>query len=337
MQLITPKNTNEPARITSSRDPLRLVIWAAGIILAVIATARGPDASVLAARATAGPFATLAAIILASVLADRLGAFRILASRLIPARGPKITSAAAVLALTALLSALVNLDVAVLVAMPVALRTALRRGLPAGRLAVAVAVIANAASFLLPTSNITNLLLLGRVPLTTPAYLTGSWLPWILVTAVTLAPLAWWTAHAPAGQARAVAAGPSARALLDLMPMFLIASGIRALLGTGLALHGSFTGQLAAGTMLACAVSNLPAAAAILPAGTPGLWAAILATTIGPNLLITGSVATLITRRIARQGGARLTAWQFSAIGIALIPAQLAAATLGLHVTGVLH
>jgi hypothetical protein len=108
----------------------------------------------------------------------------------------------------------------------------------------------------------------------------------------------------------------------DLVPMFLIAAGIRALLGTSLALHGSFTSQLAHGTIVACAVSNLPAAAAILPAGAPRLWAAILATTIGPNLLITGSVATLITRRIARDAGARLTAWQFSAIGAALIPAS---------------
>lgn len=124
--------------------------------------------------------------------------------------------------------------------------------------------------------------------------------------------------------------------MLDLIPLYLIAAGIRALLGTSLALHGSFTSQLAHGTILACAVSNLPAAAAILPAGAPGLWAAILATTIGPGLLITGSVATLITRRIARDAGARLTAWQFSAIGAALVPAQLAAATLGLHITGAL-
>lgn len=119
--------------------------------------------------------------------------------------------------------------------------------------------------------------------------------------------------------------------------MFLIASGVRALLGTGLALHGSFPGQLADGAMLACAASNLPAAAAILPAGAPVLCAAILATTVGSNLFITGSVATLISRRIARDGGARLTAWRFSAIGLALVPAQLAAATLGLHITGVLR
>ena len=123
--------------------------------------------------------------------------------------------------------------------MPLALRAARRRGLSADRLAVAVAAMANTASFLLPTSNITNLLLLGRVPLATAAYLSDSWLPWILVTAVTFelfGPLAWWAANAQPGQARAVAAGPSARAVLDLVPMFLIASGIRALLGTGLAL-----------------------------------------------------------------------------------------------------
>jgi hypothetical protein len=45
---------------------------------------------------------------------------------------------------------------------PVALTTARRQGLSADRLVVAVAVMANAASFLLPTSNITSLLLLGQ-------------------------------------------------------------------------------------------------------------------------------------------------------------------------------
>jgi arsenical pump membrane protein len=353
-----------------------MIIWAAGVVLAVIAAALGPGATAAAARATAGPFVTLAAIILASALAGRAGAFQALAGLLIPVRGPRVAAATGVLALTAVLSALVNLDVAVVVAMPVALRAAARRGLPADRLAVAVAVVANAASFLLPTSNVTNLLLLGRVPLSTPAYLQDSWLPWILVTAITVGPLAMWAAHADPAPARAVTSAredpsvrsraparedpsarskaparedpsarskaparedPSARAVLDLVPMFLIASAIRALLGPGLALHDGFTGQLAGGTMLACAAGNLPAAAAMVPAGPEGLWAAILAATIGPNLLVTGSVATLIARRIARDGGAGLGAGRFSAVGAVLVPAQLAAAVLGLHVTGALR
>jgi arsenical pump membrane protein len=255
---------------------------------------------------------------------------------LIPARGTRVVSAAAVLVLTALLSGLVNLDVAVVAATPIALQAASRHGLSAGRLAVAVAMTANAASFLLPTSNVTNLLLLSRVPTATLAYLGGSWLPWLLVTAITAGPLAWWAAAGATPAAPAVTAGPSARAVFDLVPMFLLASAIRALLGTGLALHGSFPRQLTTGALLAAAVNNMPAAAAILPAGTPGLWAAILATTIGPDLLIAGSVATLITRRIARDHQVRLSAWQFTAIGLMLVPAQLAAATLGLHLTGVL-
>ena len=188
--------------------------------------------------------------------------------------------------------------------MPVALQAACRHGLSAGRLAVAVAMTANAASFLLPTSNITNLLLLGRVPTATLAYLSNSWLPWILVTAITAGPLAWWAGKAPTCQVHGVSAGPLARAVSDLVPMFLLVSAIRALLRTRLALHGSFTGQLTTGALLAATTNNLPAAAAILPAGTPALWAAILATTIGPDLLVTGSVATLITRRIARDGDA---------------------------------
>jgi arsenical pump membrane protein len=294
-----------------------------------------PHAAAIAAAATARPFATLAAIILASALAGRIGAFQVLARALIPARGATTLAAAAILTFTTLLSALVNLDVAVVVAMPVALRAAQRQGLPAGRLAVAVAMTANATSFLLPTSNITNLLLLSRMSASTPAYLSHSWLPWILVTAITVAPLAWWAGTAATSTAHAVTAGPSPRAVSDLVPMFLLASAIRALLGTGLTLHGSFTGQLAGEALLASAVSNLPAAAATVPAGTPGLWAAILATTVGPGLLVTGSVATLIARRIAHDGNTRLSAWQFTAIGLALVPAQLAAATLGLHLTGV--
>ena len=119
--------------------------------------------------------------------------------------------------------------------------------------------------------------------------------------------------------------------------MFLAASAIRAILAGGITLHGGLVGQLATGTALACAVSNLPAAAAIRPSGTAGLWAAVLPTTIGPNLLVTGSVATLICRRIARDADTALRAWQFTAVGAALLPAQLAAAVIGLHPTGALH
>lgn len=121
------------------------------------------------------------------------------------------------------------------------------------------------------------------------------------------------------------------------MPMFLIASAIRAILAGGLTLRGGTTAQLALGAAIAAAVSNLPAAAALHPAGALGLWAAILATAIGPNLIITGSVATVICRRVTRDAGATFKARQFSAAGSALLPAQFAVAMLGLHITGALR
>jgi Na+/H+ antiporter NhaD/arsenite permease-like protein len=310
-------------------------LWVAGAALIAAAAALRPVAVLAAAAATVGSFATLAAIIGGSVLAERAGLFRLLARILIPRGAPRPAAAVAILVFTALLSALANLDVAVVVATPLALQAARRQRLPAARLAVAMAITANAASFLLPTSNITSLLLLGRHPMTAAAYLGRSWLPWLLVAAVTIGALGVWLARSGPGRpAASIQAGLSARAVIDLVPMFLAASAIRAILAGGIALHGSLLRQLAASTALACAVSNLPAAAAIRPSGTAGLWAAVLATTIGPNLLITGSVATLICRRIARDAGTALRVWQFSAVGGLLLPAQLAAALLGLHVTG---
>jgi Na+/H+ antiporter NhaD/arsenite permease-like protein len=334
----TSEKPEVSARITSLRDRLPALLWAAAVILAAVAACLRPEALPPAARATLGPFATLAAIIAGSVLADRLGVFGVLASLLIRDRAPRAVAAASVLAFTAVVSGLVNLDVAAVVAMPVALRAAGRHRIGAGRLAAAVAVTANAASFLLPTSNITSLLLLGRVPLPTLAYVRGSWLAWLLVVAVTVGSLSLWLARdSPGPQARDASARPSVRAALDLVPMFAAASAIRAILAAGLTLRGGLAAQLAAGTALASALNNLPAAAALRPAGTTGLWAAVLATAIGPGLLLTGSVATLICRRIARDAGAALRAWQYTAIGAVLVPAQFAAATAGLYLTGALH
>jgi Na+/H+ antiporter NhaD/arsenite permease-like protein len=276
------------------------------------------------------------------VLAGRLGVFRALATLLIPGQAPRAAAAASVLAFTALVSGLVNLDVAVVVAMPVALEAARRHHLHAERLAVAVAITANAASFLLPTSNITSLLLLDREPLPALSYLQGSWLAWLLVTAVTVGSLAGYLAAAGPAPARvsdapAADATPSGRAALDLIPMFAAASAIRAILAAGITLRGGLAVQLAAGSVLASAVNNLPAAAALHPAGTAGRWAAILAAAIGPGLLLTGSVATLICRRIARDAGATLSALLFTAVGALLVPAQFAAAVAGLHLTGALR
>lgn len=323
------------ARITSHAR-LPVLLWAAAVILTAAAACWRSTALLPAARVTLGPFATLVAIIAGSALASRLGVFHALARLLIRDRMPRVLAAAALLGFTAALSGLVNLDVAVVVAMPVAMQAAVNHRMPAERVAVAVAITANASSFLLPTANITSLLLLGRTALSAFAYLRGSWAAWLLVTVITVGPLSAWLAHAGPAAVCATGDRSTLRSALDLMPMFLAASAIRALLTHGIALRASFVGQFAAGAALAAGLNNLPAAAAIHLAGPVAPWSAILAMAIGPDLLITGSVATLICRRIARDAETTLGAWQFTAIGSALIPAQFAAASLGLHITGAL-
>jgi Na+/H+ antiporter NhaD/arsenite permease-like protein len=224
----------------------------------------------------------------------------------------------------------------VVVAMPVALRVAHRTGMAASSLAVAVALTANATSFLLPTSNLTSLLVLSRSPMSPSTFLEDSWVAWLLVTVLTIAALA-----AVAGRRREDASPDAGErgasrmpVLVDLIPMFVAASAIRALLGTALVLTGGPIQQIAAGSLLAAGVNNLPAAAAVHAVGATGHWIAVLAMALGPNLLLTGSVASLICRQMAHEGQARFGVGTFTMLGTALLPIQLLVAFAGLMLTG---
>jgi arsenical pump membrane protein len=124
--------------------------------------------------------------------------------------------------------------------------------------------------------------------------------------------------------------------MLDLVPLFIAATALRALLRAGISLPGPFPLQTATGAAIAAAANNMPTAAALHAIGPSGLWAAILSAAIGPNLLLWGSVATLICRRIARDGGTDLSPGRFTALGSVLVPVQLTVAFAGLHLTGAL-
>jgi Na+/H+ antiporter NhaD/arsenite permease-like protein len=326
-----------PAKILAGRDPVRCMVWAGTLVLAGLALIVRPKFAWQAAHETAMPFLTLAAIIATAALADRIGAFGLLARVMNPGTSSPVVAVAGVLLFTAALSGLVNLDVAVVVALPVALTVAGRTRMSAGWLAAAVAVTANATSFLLPTSNITTLLVLSSTSDVQVSYVRDSWVAWVLVTVVTAGLLSVVVArHGSGGTPTATARGPRLVAVIDLLPMFLAAAAIRDLLLTGVVLRGSFIEQVAFGSVFGAAANNLPAAAAVHVTGPTGLWAAVLAMSIGPNLLITGSVATLICRRIARDSGVTLDARTFMALGVLLVPIQLAVGYAGLQCTGAL-
>ncbi len=97
--------------------------------------------------------------------------------------------------------------------------------------------------------------------------------------------------------------------------------------GAALAVISNFMNNLPAG---------LIASHAILHAKPPQLVtsALLIGVDIGPNLSITGSLATILWLTALRRGGQEVTFWQFLKIGVMVMPSALLLALAGLLLTG---
>ena len=86
--------------------------------------------------------------------------------------------------------------------------------------------------------------------------------------------------------------------------------------------------------VLANLVNNLPAVLVLLPAlaaaGTPALLAGLLGVNLGPNLTYTGSLATLLWRRVLREREAEPPLGEFLRLGAITVPPILVLATVAL-------
>jgi arsenical pump membrane protein len=94
--------------------------------------------------------------------------------------------------------------------------------------------------------------------------------------------------------------------------------------------------------ILANLINNLPAVLVLLPlviaAGPGAVLAVLIGVNIGPNLTYTGSLATLLWRRILRQHGTDPSLRDFTVLGLLTVPTGLVLAVLalwtGLHLFG---
>jgi arsenical pump membrane protein len=94
--------------------------------------------------------------------------------------------------------------------------------------------------------------------------------------------------------------------------------------------------------VLANVCNNLPAVLVLLPLAAPSgagaILAVLLGVNIGPNLTYTGSLATLLWRRILRRHGLAPDLGEFTRLGLLTVPAGLVVAVLalwaGLHLAG---
>jgi arsenical pump membrane protein len=151
----------------------------------------------------------------------------------------------------------------------------------------------------------------------------------------------------PAGLARAASVPFLLFVLsLGLVVAALLANGLGAALAHVLP-HGSSLPALLAVAALAAAtanlVNNLPAVLVLLAAltqaaGAGPVLAVLIGVNIGPNLTYAGSLATLLWRRLLADRDHEPDLGEFTRLGLATVPAGLAAATvtlwLALRLTG---
>jgi arsenical pump membrane protein len=129
--------------------------------------------------------------------------------------------------------------------------------------------------------------------------------------------------------------------------LFVLSLGIVVQAVTGNGLGGALRPLVPAGTSLtallgvaalaaalANVINNLPAVLILLPlaapAGPGAILAVLLGVNIGPNLTYTGSLATLLWRRVLRQHGSGPSLWEFTRLGLLTVPAGLVIGVLAL-------
>lgn len=105
-----------------------------------------------------------------------------------------------------------------------------------------------------------------------------------------------------------------------------LASALGPLIPAGTSLPALLmTAALAA--LLANVINNLPAVLALLPlvahSGAGAILAVLLGVNIGPNLTYTGSLATLLWRRVWHQHGSGPSLGEFTRLGLLTVPAGL--------------
>jgi arsenical pump membrane protein len=84
------------------------------------------------------------------------------------------------------------------------------------------------------------------------------------------------------------------------------------------------TAGVAAGS--AIVVNNLPAAVALSAHAPAHPRALLVGLDLGPNLAVTGSLSAVLWLRVAGAAGARPSALRYSLLGLAVVPASMAAA-----------
>jgi arsenical pump membrane protein len=149
------------------------------------AVALRPSDAADAAAQDWSPFVLVAGLLLIGLVADGDGLFEAAGHRLATAAPGIVTLYAGSVLLVSAVTATLNLDTSVAFVTPVLVHTARNRGRGEPALLYGCLLLSNAASLLLPGSNLTNLIVLGHLHLTGGQFAAHMWLAWLGAVAVT--------------------------------------------------------------------------------------------------------------------------------------------------------
>jgi arsenical pump membrane protein len=138
-----------------------------------------------AAEQTWPPFVLVAGLLLIGAVAAADGLFEAVGARLARAPLQPRGLLVALLGLVAVVTAVLNLDTSVVFLTPVLVHAARRRGLDERPFLYGSVFMANAASLLLPGSNLTNLLVESREPTSGAAFAAAMLPAWLAACALT--------------------------------------------------------------------------------------------------------------------------------------------------------
>lgn len=136
------------------------------------------------------PFVLVAGLLLVGAVAGADGLFEAVGARLAEPSLPPRVLLLALLSLVAAVTAVLNLDTSVVFLTPVLVHAARRRGLDERPFLYGAVYMSNAASLLLPGSNLTNLLVLRRNPVSGVEFGARMLPAWLAACAITAAFLA---------------------------------------------------------------------------------------------------------------------------------------------------
>ncbi|SDG03898.1 Na+/H+ antiporter NhaD [Sinosporangium album] len=202
-------------------DRVRIGLLAVGV--ACVATGLLPVGKAVDSLGRIGPLLVfLVAVIILAELAKEAQVFDAIAERVaVAGRGNYLALFLLCTAFASLVTIFLNLDTTAVLLTPVVLALAHRAGIAPLPLAMTTVWLANTASLLLPVSNLTNLLAMERIGLSTRDFAARMWAPQLAAIGVTMVFL--WVFYWRRSARGAAAYTPPAPQPIRDRPLFLIA------------------------------------------------------------------------------------------------------------------